>query len=395
MTPTARLDVTTAFLYAALRAAWDPQALPAARALAQEGAIDWPAWLRTAGEGGVAPHLYAALRGQGVLPSAAEEYLRQAYYASVAWNLPLLQELASILRALAAAGVPTILLKGAALAHTLYENVALRPLADLDLLVRPADLPAALSALRAIGCVQDALELRPGFTETFGHHAVLRTPGPRPTTLELHWTLLPPPYPCEPGALDWFWQTARPVAVDGASALVLAPEALLLHLCGHLLQHGEIDSPRLVWLHDVAGVLFRYGDGIDWDALLAHALQLELVLPLRRTLQRAAEQWHAPVPESARARLRALAPAPTETRRTARLLGHYHTSAAVFLSRLDILPGWRRKFAFALGVLFPRPGYMRERYRIRYPFLLPFAYPYRWLTALRRRPLRPATSGQR
>jgi hypothetical protein len=53
--------------------------------------------------------------------------------------------------ALAAEGVPWLVVKGAALAHTLYADPAERPLADLDIRVRPADYEATKRALARAG----------------------------------------------------------------------------------------------------------------------------------------------------------------------------------------------------------------------------------------------------
>ncbi len=376
---------TAEFLATCLRAAWDESALPAATAAAQKGAIDWPAWLQAACEGGVAPLLYPVLRAHGVLPPAIEESLRQAYYATAARNLPLFQELAHVLRRLGQAGIPCILLKGAALACTVYGNVALRPMADLDLLVRVRDREAAVQALQAAGYLPTTEEMWPGFTEAFGHHAHLARPGLPAVTLELHWTLLPPPHLPDPEAEDWFWETARLASCDGLSALALSPEAQILHLCAHLLQHGDLQTPRLLWLHDLAGVLFRYRGEIAWESLLTRAQWLELVLPLRQAMERVARDWGTPVPAEVLEQLRGLSPSRREVRRFRGLTAHRRTAAAGFLAQLAVRRGARHRLAFALGTLFPRPRYMLARYRIPCPLLLPFAYPYRWLSSLRRR----------
>ena len=40
-----------------------------------------------------------------------------------------------------------------------------------------------------------------------------------------------------------------------AAAWTLGPEAQLLHLCAHLLQHGGLERASLIWLHDLAEVI--------------------------------------------------------------------------------------------------------------------------------------------
>jgi hypothetical protein len=60
-------------------------------------------------------------------------------------------ELEVVLAALTEAGLLTILLKGAALAYTLYPDPALRPMSDLDLLIHPQDLKQAVQVIQSMG----------------------------------------------------------------------------------------------------------------------------------------------------------------------------------------------------------------------------------------------------
>jgi hypothetical protein len=61
------------------------------------------------------------------------------------------RELGAVLQSLATAGVTPVLLKGAALARTVCDNPGPRPMDDVDLLLREADVPAALRELAALG----------------------------------------------------------------------------------------------------------------------------------------------------------------------------------------------------------------------------------------------------
>ena len=56
-----------------------------------------------------------------------------------------------LLAAFAAADVPVILLKGAALAHRIYASPALRPMVDIDVLVRHVDIERAVRAASTLG----------------------------------------------------------------------------------------------------------------------------------------------------------------------------------------------------------------------------------------------------
>ena len=107
--------------------------------------------------------------------------------------------------------------------------------------------------------------------------------------------------------MDWFWQTAQPVKVGQADAEVLGPEALLLHLCGHLALHHRTEM-KLLWQHDVVAVIACYTGEIDWDTVIERAQRDDLVVPLQEILRLCAREWGAPSPTEILARISALKP---------------------------------------------------------------------------------------
>ena len=46
------------------------------------------------------------------------------------------------------------------------------------------------------------------------------------------------------------------------------------------------------------------------------------------------------------------------------------------------MAGWRRRLRFFLLYIVPSPAYMQRQYRVRYRWLVPFYYPYRWVATL-------------
>jgi Uncharacterised nucleotidyltransferase len=117
-------------------------ALLAERDVATEtlAVAEWERLIALALRHKVAPVVYVRLKGHGLTPTPkAAERLRQIHLASATRNLRLFQELGNILSALQAANLPVIPLKGACLAETVYGNIALRPMGDVDLLVKPDD----------------------------------------------------------------------------------------------------------------------------------------------------------------------------------------------------------------------------------------------------------------
>lgn len=402
---------TDELLLSFLRLPWAPS--PPA-----DGSLDEPqatALARRALAQGLGPLLYARLRGQEVLPQSAMAELRQAYYESAGRSARINHALETILQALAASGVPAILLKGAALAQAIYGNPALRPMGDLDLLVRPADVDTALATLAGLGYRPWQHEPAPGSTRTYENEILLRREG-APAPLEVHWGLFDSPHYQERLPMEWFWQTARPLpattpqqdslpvepvlhtlvpgpsvrstSVQGlgsrppATAWILGPEAQILHLCGHLfLHHGP--ETRLLWWHDVAEVIVHYRQEIDWPTLLGQASACDLVYPLQQVLPRIASEWRAPIPPAALEELRLLRPSRAEERIYARLSAGYRPAGRRLWDDLADTPSCRRRLHLAWVNIFPTSAYMRQRYGIRHRLLVPFFYPYRWFLGLR------------
>jgi hypothetical protein len=379
-TPIPSPDPTAHFLRLCLAAAWQPAAMAQAQAMAQAPGFDWPAVAGRAQEEQVEPLLYAALRGQPWAPAPLLDDLRTATMRNGGRNALLLAELEAVLSVLAGAGIPALTLKGAALLARIYDNVALRPMVDLDLLLHHADVPAALDLLTAAGYRRPQAEPAAGLTLAFENELLLRKRERIEIALELHWSLFDSPWYQQRLPMAWFWQGATPARVGATPALILGPEAELLHLCGHLALHHQ--GVGLLWQHDIAAAIVHGRETLDWEGLLARAGEFDLVLPLQTLLPDIAQAWGAPLPAATLARLAAMQPSPDEAQVFAQLSVGQRPVAQRFRADLAAIPAWRDRLRYAWAHLVPAPAYMIERYAIAHRALLPLYYPYRWLAGL-------------
>jgi hypothetical protein len=150
-----------------------------------------------------------------------------------------------VLALLDAAAVPSVILKGSALSRDLYGDPHSRTSADIDLLVRPGDVPAADTALREAGYRRD--NDRPlNFWMRRLHHAVYQRPGSR-VPVEIHWNFsIPGFFNLAP---EEIWDG---VDLDGLRGLLNPVMNLTLLLMHHHL-HGCADLRTLVdlvWAFD-------------------------------------------------------------------------------------------------------------------------------------------------
>jgi hypothetical protein len=219
------------------------------------------------------------------MSAPAAKALRDSYYLNAARNNLLYNELARILTALSGQRIEVIVLKGAALAETVYPHRTLRPMSDIDLLVKRERLADVETTLLDIGYALDA-----GTKEHHYHFAFTKSAAP---AVEIHWHVqgLTDPFRVE---IESCWRRAESITIAGAEALVLSPADLLLHLCQHLGKHKFTGGIRP--LCDVAEVARYYGNRIDWRELARISSEWEMNSCCYLVLSLARELVDAPIP---------------------------------------------------------------------------------------------------
>lgn len=229
------------------------------------GKLDWPATLQAGLCHGVLPTLYTHL--DQVCPDAVPDWvlgqLRDRYYAVARRNLYMVAELIALLDALAAQRIAAMPLKGAVLANTLYRNPAHREFSDLDILIRPCDVPRTKALLTSKGFTpwtqlsggQETIDRRNQYAFTFSRIE-------DGVDVDLHWDFARRDMAVSIDVESLFERT-RPLPINGHHVTGLDPETLLLTLAVHGAKHRPIPWPRLKWIRDVAELLRTYPN-LDW-----------------------------------------------------------------------------------------------------------------------------------
>ncbi len=200
-----------------------------------------------------------------------------------------LQVLAEVLETFNAQGIETLVLKGGALALTLYRKPAHRPLADLDLWVAPERIEEAQACLLKHGFVTHPAH---GLPEHRHLPPVSRELDGIRVMVELHRTVIAGG-PKDPAAL---LDRAYSFEVGGQPARTLGPADMLAQLHQHLIYHLVFHRHlRLKWVADLIGIAEHYSETIDWAELQAFypampgaLAMLHLLSPLSATTRHAA-----------------------------------------------------------------------------------------------------------
>jgi hypothetical protein len=332
---------------------------------------DWPLLVKTASDHGIAPLVFAALKESELLsaiPKSAVESLRLAYLRASVANHLAFQELSFWIDRFEREQIPLIVLKGGALGVTIYPDIALRPMGDLDLLIAPEAVERATRALIEEGYVAFA-EMAPEFASRFSVEQSFFRKGNRPSQIDLHWHVFTTPYYFERIPVEWFRQRTMEISVNKRRAFAFSPTAQLLHLSAHYMLHNY---RRLIWSYDLALLVARCFRQIDWEDVIKAAAEFGLSQALYEALSEVRERWGVRIPLAAYERLRTVR-TPWKGRVVFAATDELSDAELDMLKGLG-LKGARRKSAYWLSVIFPSPGYMRTRYRINNRGWMPLYY---------------------
>jgi hypothetical protein len=204
----------------------------------------------------------------------------------------------ALVQRLREAGIPVMLSKGLALATSVYDSPALRPMSDIDILVSPAQAVATLDLLLAAGWAEE-----PATARQWRHRRgdmLLLTIGdnlhhPREGEVDLHWALM---HEAGGTGLDEaVWASACQTVIAGVPVPCPAPAFMLLHVIAHGLRPNALSPLR--WVADAAMLLRRQGHAIDWPLFHHWAAVLAVRHRVAQGLAFLRDEMQLPVPAAA------------------------------------------------------------------------------------------------
>lgn len=293
---------------------------------------------------------------------------QEAYHRTVVAIATMDWEVEHALLALQRAEVDFILLKGVALAYTIYDNPACRLRGDLDLWIRPEQRRLALEVLAGQGFRLVSKDDRPdalvllvgGEQQLVGDESALKL-------IELQWPVLRGEWVRHTTAVDHeaIWSRRADVTLWHHNFPTMTPEDTLLHLAVHQAINHQFDAP---WLRNLLDIhLLAAAGTLDWPQATERARRWRLATVLWVVLRLAQRLLDTAVPPDVMEGL-----VPPLWRRW--LIDRLRLEEAV----LDMRPGGygHRRFLVQLALvdrardagkllahgIFPDAGWMRARY---------------------------------
>ena len=296
-------------------------------------------------------------------------------------NISMMRLAERVVGKLGESGVRVMVLKGAALNATVYDQPDERLMDDLDLMVRPEDLDATFAVLESMGGLRGLCGVRADYFPRFYYELDYTIGTIDPVKIDLHVRPFRPLRYARTVPDDAFWRDAEEFSFGRAKFLLPNPEDMLIHLATHAAVHA---CARPTWVCDLQRWVEACGHRLDWDRFIEKVRSWKLGLPVREALARAEEQYGSVVPDEVRRRLREISCGWRDRlalRQAPRDATH---AAAHVLVNTTCTPGLRFVLAYLWSIILPDRAYMADWYGRRHAGWRVAAHVLRWLGPLGR-----------
>ncbi|MEK6777581.1 MAG: nucleotidyltransferase family protein [bacterium] len=240
--------------------------------------LDWNYIYETACLLGVAPLFYHHLRNLrpvDLQDTPLMESFKTQYHLVMANNLYFGHELDKMAEKFFGHGIPCIGLKGIVLAREIYPSIALRPMFDIDILVKEEDLHAVGAIVRELG-YQPLKNERPDKVQKYQYHTHYIKDSAAPVILEVHWSLGEKNrYGIDESGI---WASAQKSPYG--TYLEMSNDDTILYLSLHFFKHFLFK--RLSWLCDIHEWIQQ--KEIHWDRVVERARSQSIATFLACTL---------------------------------------------------------------------------------------------------------------
>lgn len=318
-------------------------------------------------------------------PPQIANWMRTHYLNSRIRALCVSRQLSEILPLFQSEGISAIVMKGAAFAHSLYPDPALRYSDDIDILIHPDDFFRACTVLKRSGySPEDHLFSFDPANQThielgFSHC----DPRKRYIPLELHRDL----HYClrynSRAEIEGLFDRAVGMEGPGFSFESFDPVEALIHVCLHWTLHHP-HMFRLIWVYDVLLLAQVLEHPFQWTRLQARSVEMHGRLAVERCLRMAQFWTGLRLPAgfddfSTWPRADAI-----EEGMVVHAPGWKKNAVSTFKYYWPIASSFREKARYLVRILFPSRSYMKITHPPCRPWLLPLSYMERWMKWLRR-----------
>lgn len=325
--------------------------------------------LETAQAEGVTALCYENLRQSPIWRNCSESLrtaLTKITYQEAALEMLRAEELRKILAVLAEHDLPVLIMKGAALAYTLYPKPHLRSRCDTDILLPTRkDAEHASEILQMIGYEQPMAV--PGDLISYELGCYKKMMGEVNHTLDIHWGMSNSALFANRFSFNELKTSVIPIPKLTPQAYGLSAQHALLLACMHRINNlwpGIAD--RLIWIYDIH-LLAESLAGIQWQEFATLAADRKLCGPCFDGLNMAHTLFNTDLPQNIYDRLQLGADKEKFNPNNAQIRWRYKW---LIFRYLPIKTGLQ----LLLQYLFPDRKYLKNRYNFKGNLYLPWFY---------------------
>jgi len=347
---------------------------------------DWDYLAKTIIDRGIAPLLYiklSLLANSHLIPKPITAKLQQSYYITLSRSTILYEHFKLLAGQFLANGIELIALKGIYLSEWLYQDIGLRQMSDIDLLVKPEDGEKALEVLAGMGYQsngEDESDSDVKYGEVV-HYTPLVLNG---VAIEVHIKLHQDNEKYRV-LVAKLWENATPVTVNNIKVLTLNAYDLLIHTCIHLDKHFQQGHVQFTCFSDVTNLLEQNSDTFDWVELENTCKLYNCDKEVFKYILLVNKYMQATVPAAIISKYTNTLTIKEEELFLKYLSGFigFTTGMHRHFGNFQHITSFQDKVRYFFRIIFPTKKFMLTKFQLKNPGLVYFYYPYRYFIGLK------------
>ncbi len=321
------------------------------------GNLDWDYIAKSTHKESLSGLFYYNLRRFGVqeaVPFEIRKRLEEDYFRTTFRNVIFLEERDRLLKFFKKGQIPVMVLKGAFLLENVYSDLGMRPMGDIDILVKKEDLLCVHNTLVQLGYTSEIdTEYIKSYlsipTSPYLNSTVYIKRDNIRICLNVHWHIYNTIFPIYTNAnidIDKIWDEMQ--IIKGIPAM--APHHLLIHLSEHAFRHC---FDRCILLTDIAEVIDAYRDVMDWEGFLNDSFEFKLERHIFYSIYLAVNKLDINIPKDILTALKPDKKSFIEKIFLRQILAGKHFEELSCFASLATCRGFRQKLAFLKNLVVP------------------------------------------
>jgi hypothetical protein len=347
---------------------------------------DWDYVAKTIIDRGIAPLFYVKLpilTNSKFIPVLVRTKLQQTYYITFSRSTVLYEHFRKIANQFTLHNIELIALKGICLSEQLYQDIGLRQMSDIDILVKPENGSKALAVLSDMGYKpvgDDESNSDVKFGEVV-HYTPMVLNG---VAIEVHIKLHQDNEKYRV-IVEELWKNAVPVILNNVQVKSFNAYDSLIHTCVHLDKHFNQGHVQFTCFNDVTNLLEKNAGTFNWDILISTCKLYNCEKEVFKYIVLCNKYMNAVVPETILNKYSHYLSNKEEQLFQKYLSGYVGFTSGMHrhFGNFQHISSFPDRIRYFREILFPSKKFMLTKFAIKNPRLVYFYYPYRYFLGIK------------